>query len=286
MEIYFAGGSSEKCEQYLKDNNCKRLFSQFSDRKAVAKWIERGGEHIFLDSGAFSAYNSGKIINIDDLISYANTVIDKCDWVASLDVIGDGQKSYENFEYIRSKIADPDKLVPTFHINVPIEYLDKYLDYEDKFGKVKCIAMGGIAKKRPQQRKLFLDKILPYIRKKRPDIKIHAFGVTSADQLKDYDFDTADSTTWLKHSIYGHILLPNTAKTYHIGNSNTDIGQISQECLNEAFQNNLKELNITLEDLKNNDEDRRLFNIKSTMQFINNRNLLSKQNKILKKSLI
>ena len=286
MEIYFAGGSSEKCEQYLKDNNCKRLFSQFSDRKAVSKWIERGGEHIFLDSGAFSAYNSGKIIKIDDLIEYANTVIDKCDWVASLDVIGDGQKSYENFEYIRSKIAAPDKLVPTFHINVPIEYLDKYLDYEDEFGKVKCLAIGGIAKKGPQQRKLFLDKILPYIRQKRPDIKIHAFGVTKADQLKDYDFDTADSTTWLKYSIYGNILLPNTAKTYHIGNGNTDIVQVSQEFLNEAFQNNLNELNITLDDLIKNDEARRLFNIKSTIQFINNRNLEFKQNKITKKSLI
>jgi hypothetical protein len=217
MELYFAGGSNKQVEDFMWKKNCSRLFSQFREKNNIKKYIERGGTNIFLDSGAFSAYNSGAVIDIDALCDYANSITDKCKFIACLDVIGDAEKSFENFIYMRHKLKEPDKLIPTFHINEPIEYLYRYLEYKDDMGKLDKLALGGIAKQSAPNQKKFLDMCEPLCMQ-YPDVWIHTFGVTNFPLIDCYSFiNSIDSTKHIMQPIYGHLILPPKYRCISIG---------------------------------------------------------------------
>lgn len=243
MELYFAGGSSKNVEDFLWDNNCCRLFSQFREKRNILKYIERGGTNLFVDSGAFSAYNSGVDVDIEAYCEFANTISSSCKFIACLDVIGNAEESFANFQYMRKKLKEPNKLIPTFHINEPIEYLYKYLQYSDEYGKLDKLALGGIAKETPSNRKKFLDMCEP-ICEQYPDVWIHLFGVTDLPLIQSYSFiDSVDSTKYLKEPIYGHIVVPPKYKAVSIGSltankvlvENQDIEVIERVCSKIGF---------------------------------------------------
>lgn len=288
FSLYFAGACKNSCFDYLIKNKCKKLFSQYADRKAIQQWIDAGGGEILLDSGAFSVYNSKKKIDIDEMINYVNSISKYCSHIASLDVIGDAKASFENFEYIRKRINAPEKLMPTYHFNEPMEYLDKYLALEDERGKVERLALGGMVGISTKDRTKWLNEKIAYIRSKRPDMLIHVFGVTTAKVLKTVDCDSADSTTYIKHAVYGHLVLPNSGQSYHIGKSNKYISEIDPEILDEPFKQQLAKLNLTVKDLIENEEARMLFNMESMQNICNNMEQFRKEkiSSINKKSLI
>ena len=59
------------------------------------------------------------------------------------------------FIYMRKKLKEPHKLIPTFHINEPVDYLYKYFNYEDEFGRLDKLALGGVAKQTEKTKKDF-----------------------------------------------------------------------------------------------------------------------------------
>lgn len=88
---------------------------------------------VLIDSGAFSAANSNKNINIDDYCKFIkDTGVTN---YAGLDVIGDAKATLENTEYMIQKHGlNP---IPTFHLGSKIEDLDRLLKYN-------YIALGGL----------------------------------------------------------------------------------------------------------------------------------------------
>lgn len=268
MELYFAGGSTQRVEDFMWDKKCSRLFSQFREKNNIKKYIERGGNNIFLDSGAFSAYNSGSIIDIDSLCDYANSITQHCKFIACLDVIGDAEKSFENFVYMRHKLIEPNKLIPAFHINEPIEYLYKYLEYEDDFGKLNNLALGGIAKQSPGNRKKFLDMCEP-ICEKYPDVWIHVFGVTDLPLIECYPFiNSIDSTKYIMEPIYGYIVIPPLYKAITIANSSFNKNLICSQDI-EIIRSICNKIGLTSQDLIDNDWARSIFCVQSMLDWLN-----------------
>ena len=98
---------------------------------------------LFLDSGAFSAFNKNEIINVYKYIEFVKKYNDICDIYASLDDIGSYKKSIENYHIMLDAGLNP---LPTFHLGEPWWVLDEYLKHTN------YIALGGVAKK--SQRKL------------------------------------------------------------------------------------------------------------------------------------
>ena len=94
----------------------------------VQEWV--------LDSGAFTAFNSGKVIDLDEYIATCLS----CDAheVFGLDVIGDPTATRKNNEYMWSKGVEA---IPTFHFGSPWSALD------DIMHRPK-IALGGVARRR------------------------------------------------------------------------------------------------------------------------------------------
>lgn len=217
MILYFAGGSTDKrISTYLKKNDCGRLFSVYNDRTSIDKLYQQDllPNKIFLDSGAFSSYTKGVTIDIDSFCEYINshpflTV------TASLDVIPDmnnmnvtAEKSWQNYLYQREKVDYKYKLIPTFHRGESLQNLDRILYYTDEEGKqIPYIALGAIATTKTRSvRDRFFDDCFEHILRIRPDIKVHAFGVTDLHLLEKYPFYSADSTTWIRAAVMGEIL--------------------------------------------------------------------------------
>lgn len=153
---------------------------------------------LFLDSGAFSAKTRGVVIDIDEYIQFIKDHINEAHIFSNLDVIGDGQASYENWERMSNAKVPT---LPVYHLGTDISYLKKYIS------KSEYIAIGGMAKMSNKKRVFNLDYLWEeYLTPS--GIKVHGFGMTSYPLLLRYPWHSVDSTGWFRHAIYGKIIIP------------------------------------------------------------------------------
>ena len=163
------------------------MLVAYPDLKSFRKTMEKAepmGFRLhkrFLDSGAFSAFNSGKVIDHDALMAEQR----KPGWddIASLDVIGDWQASKANWEKERAAGV---VTMPTFHIGDPWDLLAYYKANAPK------VALGGIAPLQPKHRNPWLKQVFA----RAWPHKFHAFGVMREDILRELPFHSCDSTVW------------------------------------------------------------------------------------------
>lgn len=136
---------------------------------------------LLLDSGAFSAWNSGQTIDIDALI--AETKTGKWDETIALDVIGDSKGSTLN---AAKMAAAGSPAFPVFHIGEPWSLLR---DYCAEHAKVGLSCLFG-EKKRDSLR--FYDgcfaRCYPH--------RFHSFGWVEERMLMRFPFHSADSSSW------------------------------------------------------------------------------------------
>lgn len=144
-----------------------------------------GSEGLLLDSGAFTAFTSGKPILLKDLCNYIDEV--KPENCIQLDVIGDPSATWENY----LKMSERVKCLPVIHYKAPKDIILKMLTATD------YICLGALVPLTAKKDVLFswLDYIFsfPEIRGK----KIHALGVMAEDILIRYPFYSADSSSAL-----------------------------------------------------------------------------------------
>lgn len=286
FDFYFSSMPfSGNVVNYLMENHGCILLSQLNERSTLLRWVERFKSiqdvpvKIFVDSGSFSAWTKGISIDVDDYIDFINTNKDYFEICAAVDsipgkhtsnsvatneeVIKSCQDTWDNFLYMRSKMLDVNKLLYTFHIGEPWEYLKQALEYEDEHGKLSYIALGGmVGKERPLINK-FLEEATAIIKNSsNPNVKVHAFGVGVPLILEKYKLTSSDSTTWCKVAGYGNIIYKN--KTIEISNKNllrdTNILSKSPAAL-EGLLTEIKNRGFTLQELQEDYDVRRLFNV-------------------------
>jgi hypothetical protein len=140
-------------------------------------------ERLLLDSGAFSAFQKGKAIDIDALIEeVANP---RWSEAVGLDVIGDPIGSRANLDYMRAKGGT--KAMPVFHIGEPFELLDYYCEHWPKVG-LSCRFGESV----PQSIAFYATCFA-----RRWPHKFHSFGWVSESVLMKFPFHSADSSTWV-----------------------------------------------------------------------------------------
>jgi len=149
-----------------------------------------------LDSGAFSAFNAGKEINIDNYIQFIKDNEDIIENYFGLDEIGNAEKTLENQKYMESKGLKP---IPTFHANEDFKYLEHYCKNYD------YIALGGVAQLRDRQKVIrWLQKCFKIIPK---GTKVHGFAITSPYIINKFPFYSIDSSSWCSAARYGNLSL-------------------------------------------------------------------------------
>lgn len=210
MKLYFAGAgiprkdAMEFRRKKLENKEIFRfLYSYLEIKNRNYSVIEDGiiqQDQIFLDSGAFTAFTQGTVIDIDDYIKVIQET--KLENYAVLDVIGDWRATHRNMEYMESKGLHP---IPAFHYNSPFEELERLVK------NYKYIALGGLvplAMQRPVFQQ-WVDSCYSIIQDK---VKVHGFGVNSLWAWKRYPWYSVDATSWVTGSKFRRIVKFNQGK--------------------------------------------------------------------------
>lgn len=169
-----------------------------------------------LDSGAYSAWNSGVPIDIDQYIAYIRENIQHIDCYVALDVIpgsfgvvptaaeveASAEKSWENLLYMEEHGLEP---IPVFHMGEQFKWLRKMVDHGCSY-----IGISPANDRTTQAKQLWLDRVFNEITDAdgHPVVKTHAFGVTSVPLMLRYPWESVDSTTWILCPARGKIIVP------------------------------------------------------------------------------
>jgi hypothetical protein len=199
MVIYFAGVDGHKTLLYHAVRyGARHLMLSYHYRDDYsAKQMRRFRElglHLFLDSGAFSAWKSGAEINIDDYIRYIKE--NQFGKYIVLDVVGDPEQTAYNQQYMESQGLLP---VPVYHMQSDISELHKLIDKGYQY-----ICLGGTVGSHRATREAFFDKCFDEVKGK--DIYFHGLGVTDPQIMLKYKWASVDSTTWLIGAKFGEHL--------------------------------------------------------------------------------
>lgn len=139
-----------------------------------------------LDSGAFSAHNSGTTIDLQDYIDTCLHLMktdDQLTDIFALDVIGDWRASQENTEAMW-KAGVP--AIPCYHIGEPEQQL---VSLAKQFPK---IALGGVAMLRGKRKNEWAAQCFARVYPKR----IHGFGFATRSAIMGLPFHSTDATSW------------------------------------------------------------------------------------------
>lgn len=136
-----------------------------------------------IDSGAFSVFRSGKVIDINKFITVAKQ--NPTAEIFSLDEIGDWKKSQGNTLKIWSAGI---RAMPIYHAGEPISYLCWCVE-NTPCGK---IAIACTSKDRAG----WVRETFKYVWEKYGGIKIHGLAMASAKMLAVAPFDSVDASSW------------------------------------------------------------------------------------------
>lgn len=134
-----------------------------------------------LDSGAFSAWNSGKTIDIEALFAeQQNNEWDEC---VALDVVGNPSESYRNAVAMKQRGS---RAYPVFHYGEPWELLK---DYCAMFPKVGLSCRFGEPLRESFR---FIERAYA---QEWPH-RFHSFGWVARDLVRRFPFHSVDTASW------------------------------------------------------------------------------------------
>lgn len=278
FDLYFAGARDAALDDWVLESGGCRLFSYFNDKKAIDIWCAtHRSSKLFVDSGAFSAWTKGVFIDVDEYISWINERSDFIQLYGQIDVIpGDrvsghtrkqveeaAAATWENYLYMRPRMKKPESLLYTFHVGEPYRYLEEALEWRDEKGNsIPYIALGGMVGKNTRTRKAFLDNCFQAIKKSsNPNVKVHAFGMTSFKLLQSYPIASADSTSWIMTGSMGGVMID--AGVVVVSDQQSGLSSHYSHLpkqFQEQFEQVLLEFGYTLADLKDSHLNRILLN--------------------------
>lgn len=157
-----------------------------------------------LDSGAFSAASSGAPINLTEYARFIRQNGPAFDWCASLDVIGDPERSYANWTALRASWPD---VVPAVHCGSDLRWVTRYIQ-----DGAHRIAFGGLVPHAKTLRhsgspaRQWLDAAFAAVHGQ--GVAVHGFGVTGRSIVFAYPWTTVDSSVALAKTRFREVLQP------------------------------------------------------------------------------
>lgn len=225
FDLYFAGYFRKEIQDLVISNNFNQLLSNANDRKQILKYIEAKKNgwkgKLLIDSGAFSVHRSGKKVNLDDYIKFLNENHEYFDLYIQLDDIpGEWNKpktkeqlesspikTWENYLYMRSKLVNPNKLLPVFHQGEHFDYLKQMLEFKDEKGNhIPYICISSNKNFDATKRFEWYKRCFAIIEKSsNPNVKVHSLGTQSESHCEFFPFTSVDATTWIMSAVTGSI---------------------------------------------------------------------------------
>lgn len=199
MKIFLAGTNTR---QSLFENNKPRYILEsfyYIENWQIKKIQEL--DMFLLDSGAFTFMNAGYGSNNFDeyLGQYINFIrSNNIQYFFELDL--DSIIGYNRVQEMTKRLEEETgrKCIPVWHKSRGLEnFIETTIQYN-------YIAIGGIVNKEIKKNEYKYLKELIRISHMN-DCKIHGLGFTNTGLLREYKFDSVDSTSWLSGSRFGKL---------------------------------------------------------------------------------
>lgn len=216
----------------------------------------------FLDSGAYSAWKSGKKVNLWTFIDFIKKYHQYFSHVVCLDVIDNPVLSEVNHRIMQEELKDFDlTLMPVFHSGEPFSVLDYMVEQGYKY-----IGISPNNNWFEKQKRTWLGQVFSRYDFDALGIHTHGFGYQSLEGVQRYPLTTCDAATWNLAAGYGRImdpLVPSVRYSDRAIGMGDHIGQIPGG--DSEFTKALcEELGISIESLHTDYLSRRLFNVQAT----------------------
>lgn len=215
MRLTFAMGMNPYQMALFNDIKPPNVLVSFAYSKVITEFKYKP-EYFILDSGAFTAWNSGKSVDIDKYAEWALQNINAGTKLVAvnLDVIPgeagrtstrqerlDGMKqSLINADYLRSKNLE---VMEVFHQDEPLSFLDTLLDRLPT-GHILGLSPRNdvsVLKKDEWQQLVLRHLVNRYGKNKIP--KTHGLAVTSMRLMKSFPYYSVDSSSWASAMRFG-----------------------------------------------------------------------------------
>lgn len=160
---------------------------------ALLSQVSRSRYNFIVDSGAFTAWNTGKEIRLDDYCRFLDSISHLRPFHAvQLDVFGDPDASHANLMTMQKRGYD---VMPVFTRGDSLERLEEYYSITDyiMFGG---IVIGG---KNQNYAKWFLER--------NKGRKCHWLGFVNLPFMKKYKPESVDSSSWSSSARFGGLHL-------------------------------------------------------------------------------
>lgn len=232
--LYFAGlwGGTEKDQEHPPEILAmkNRLVSYYykEQLKEVMSINFEGPTKIIIDSGAFSAWNTGSSINFSEYIQYCHEAIAQAEKanrpirVVNLDVIP-GQKGqtaallrnrkHENkdlieqaaqagFNNLKAMKAEGVCPIHVFHQGEAWSWIDKIAEETDYMGVSPANDMPV------KTRVVWMNHVFDYMERRNIKVKTHGFATLFHSALRDLPLTSADALSWKMVPVNGQVLYP------------------------------------------------------------------------------
>ena len=238
IKIYFAaawagGGQGERflVEEGIRNKLCSYVYpSQFTGWvEAIKEVPDSFSGSILIDSGAFSAWNKGEEINLDDYIQYGHWAISQAEEigaplrVVNLDVIPGkkgmtasltkGFTNVDNKKIINQAAKQGYKNMLTmlkagitpihvFHQGEDFIWLDRMAEKTDYIGVSPANDMPT------RSRNNWISSVFSYLYHNKIDVKTHGFAVHSREMLLKFPWTSCDAASWRLAAGMGTVYFP------------------------------------------------------------------------------
>lgn len=219
MRIIFSAVKKNELLDWLITNGAKSFLFSYEDKK-VFQQVEHLATYtdekflILIDSGAFSAWNRGLVIDINHYVEFIekikkiNTIHDI--YFINLDVIPHVkgtkptqeqikiacEKGIENYHYIKSK---GHSTIHTFHQFEDFKYLHQIAKECNDFN---YIGISPANDQSVESRNEWLGKVFSEI---KDTVRTHVLGLTAKDSLERFPCYSADSSSWINVGRFGEL---------------------------------------------------------------------------------
>lgn len=196
MKYFFSAPSSSK--NVLEELNVHNVLMSYAvDAKNMTSSFQDC--NIIIDSGAFSVWNKGGKIDIDDYISFCKTLPEHYVFV-NVDVIPEtgssskeinrcAEEGFENYKYISSKLK---KVLPVYHYGEHLDILKRYMDYTDYI---------GLSPANDTHEKVKRNYLKTCFNLTRDKVKTHGFGYSSHTGMLLFPFYSVDSISYKRYTL-------------------------------------------------------------------------------------
>lgn len=166
------------------------LSYAYASKVTAEQFAEWGDVDVIIDSGAFTAHNSGKPIDHAAYLGWLGEHAHLIEFAFALDVIGDPLATLDNYRHGIDVLAGTVRLVPTWHIGTSFDVLERYCAEAD------YVAVGGAVPYYQQQNDLYRLSLRAHEIARANGTRLHGLGMTGRRVMFGLPWASVDSSSW------------------------------------------------------------------------------------------